>query len=115
MARYIAKNIVASKLADRCEVQIAYAIGVVQPVSIVVNHFGTGRVSHEALENAVRHTFDLSPQGIIRELRLRRPIYKKTAAYGHFGRSGGDFTWEETNKVKELKKNLRLYGKKPIR
>jgi S-adenosylmethionine synthetase len=102
MARCVAKNIVAAKLADRCEVQLAYAIGVAEPVSVMVNHFGTGRVSNESLVKAVRATFDLTPRGIIRELRLRRPIYRRTAAYGHFGRNEGDFTWEETSKAKEL-------------
>jgi S-adenosylmethionine synthetase len=107
MARCVAKNIVAAKLSDRCEVQIAYAIGVAEPISVMVNHFGTGRVANESLVKAVRETFDLTPRGIIRELRLRRPIYRKTAAYGHFGRNEGDFTWEETSKAKELQRRAK--------
>lgn len=106
-ARHVAKNIVAAKLAERCEVQIAYAIGVAEPISVMINHFGTGKVSNASLVRAVRGTFDLTPNGIIRELRLRRPIYAKTAVYGHFGRSEKDFTWEETNKTKELLRNAK--------
>ena len=107
MARYVAKNIVAAKLAERCEVQLAYAIGIAEPVSVMVNTFGTGKVPSETLMKAVRSIFDLTPRGIIRELRLRRPIYRKTAAYGHFGRNGDGFSWEQTNKVKELLKYAR--------
>lgn len=103
-ARYVAKNIVASGLADQCEVQLAYAIGVAKPVSISINTFGTGKVSEEKLVEAVKQTFDLRPAGIIKMLDLRRPIYKKTAAYGHFGRTDESFTWERTDKVKELLK-----------
>jgi S-adenosylmethionine synthetase len=105
-ARYVAKNIVAAGLADSCEVQLAYAIGVAQPVSISVNTFGTGKVSEEQLVEAIRKTFDLRPAGIIKMLDLRRPIYKKTAAYGHFGRTDIEFPWERTDKVEELKQNL---------
>jgi len=94
MARYIAKNIVAAGLADRCEVQLAYAIGVAEPVSVLVETFGTGKVSSEKIEQAVRANFQLTPKGIIESLKLRRPIYRKTAAYGHFGRKDPDFTWE---------------------
>lgn len=108
MARYVAKNIVAAKLAERVELQLAYAIGVAEPVSVMVNHYGTGSVPNETLVNAIRRTFDLTPRGIIRDLRLRRPIYRKTAAYGHFGRSLNDFTWEDTDKAAELKKRLKL-------
>ena len=106
MARHIAKNIVASGLAEKCEIQLAYAIGVVQPVSVMVNTFNTGRVSSEKLTKLVVKNFDLSPQGIIRQLNLRRPIYAKTAAYGHFGRNEKGFTWERLDKVATLKKGL---------
>jgi S-adenosylmethionine synthetase len=103
MCRYIAKNIVASGLADRCEVQLAYAIGVAAPVSVLVDTFGTGKVSEDRLEELVRANFELTPKGIIESLRLRRPIYKKTAAYGHFGRKDPDFTWEATDKAAGLR------------
>ncbi|HKV92190.1 MAG TPA: methionine adenosyltransferase [Candidatus Angelobacter sp.] len=103
MCRYIAKNIVASGLADRCEVQLAYAIGVAEPVSVLVDTFDTGKVSEEKLEQLVRENFQLTPRGIIDSLKLRRPIYKKTAAYGHFGRKDPDFTWEATDKAAELR------------
>ena len=103
MARYIAKNIVAAGLAKRCEVQLAYAIGVAQPVSIRIETFGTGVVSESRLVQAVRQLFDLTPDGIIRTLALRRPIYKQTAAYGHFGRQDVVVPWEQVNKVDELK------------
>lgn len=102
-ARYVAKNIVAAGLADSCEVQLAYAIGVAQPVSISINTFGTGLVSEKKLVEAVRELFDLRPAGIIRMLDLRRPIFKNTAAYGHFGRTDITFPWEKTDKVEELK------------
>src|SRR5699024_7089216 len=105
-ARYIAKNIVAAQLATKVEVQLAYAIGVAQPVSISIDTFGTGRVSEEALTKAVRATFDLRPAGIIEMLDLRRPIYKKTAAYGHFGRTDIDLSWEKTDKVEALNNYL---------
>ncbi|WP_131990651.1 methionine adenosyltransferase [Acidipila rosea] len=102
MARYIAKNIVAAGLAERCEVQLAYAIGVAEPVSVLVETFGTGKVSHEKLVEAIRANFQLTPKGIIESLNLRRPIYSKTAAYGHFGRDDKDFTWEATDKAAAL-------------
>lgn len=102
-ARYVAKNIVAAGLADKCEVQVAYAIGVAQPVSISVDTFGTGRVSEEVLVKLIRKHFDLRPAGIIKELDLRRPIYKQTAAYGHFGRSDLNLPWERTDKADLLK------------
>ncbi|HCM53522.1 MAG TPA: methionine adenosyltransferase [Candidatus Magasanikbacteria bacterium] len=104
MARYVAKNIVAAGLADRCEVQLSYAIGYPEPVSVLVDSFGTGTVSNETLEVAVREVFDLTPAGIIRELDLKRPIYRATAAYGHFGRD--EFPWEQVNKVEALKAKL---------
>jgi S-adenosylmethionine synthetase len=103
MARYIAKNIVASGLADRVEVQLAYAIGVADPVSIRVDTFGTGKVAESRLIELVRENFKLTPKGIIESLNLRRPVFKKTAAYGHFGRSGDTFTWEATDKAEALK------------
>jgi len=103
MARYVAKNIVAAGLADRCEVQLAYAIGVAEPVSVLVDTFGTGTVDEDKLEALVRANFALTPKGIIESLKLRRPIYKATAAYGHFGREGKDFTWEATDKAAALK------------
>lgn len=103
-ARYIAKNIVAAHLAKRCEIQLAYAIGVAEPVSLLVNTFGTGKISEEKLKKLILKHFDLTPAGIIRDLKLRRPIYKKTACYGHFGREGEGFSWEEIDKVKALKK-----------
>lgn len=101
-ARYVAKNIVASGLADTCEVQLAYAIGVAQPVSIAVDTFGTGKVSENLLVAATRELFDLRPAGIIRMLDLRRPIYKQTAAYGHFGRADVELPWEKTDKAEEI-------------
>ncbi len=103
MARYVAKNIVAAGLADRCEVQLAYAIGVAEPVSIRVDTFGTGTISEPSLIELVRENFQLTPKGIIESLNLRRPVFKKTAAYGHFGRSGDTFTWEHTDKAEALK------------
>ena len=103
MARYIAKNIVASGLADRCEVQLAYAIGVAEPVSIRVDTFGTGKIGEPRLVELVRENFKLTPKGIIDSLNLRRPVFKKTAAYGHFGRTGDTFTWEATDKAAALK------------
>ena len=103
MARYVAKNIVAAGLAQRCEVQLAYAIGVAEPVSVMVNTFGTGQVSEERLVDLVRATFSLTPKGMIETLKLRRPIYRKTSYYGHFGRSEDTFTWEATDKAKALK------------
>lgn len=103
ISRYIAKNIVASGMADRVEVQLAYAIGVPEPVSILIDTFGTGRVKEDKIVKLVRSNFDLTPKGIIDHLRLRRPIYKKTAAYGHFGKNDPDFTWEQTDKAETLK------------
>lgn len=107
-ARYIAKNIVAAGIASQVEVQIAYAIGVAQPVSIAVDTFGTSKVSNQALVAAIRKIFDLRPAGIIEMLDLRRPIYKQTAAYGHFGRTDVELPWEKTDKVAELKAELNL-------
>jgi S-adenosylmethionine synthetase len=104
MARYVAKNIVAARLADVCEVQLAYAIGVAEPVSVLVDTEGTGRVSHDKLEKLVREYFDLTPSGIIEHLKLKRPIYRETAAHGHFGRSGPGFTWEKTDMAAKLAK-----------
>ena len=101
-ARWVAKNLVASGLCDRCEVQVAYAIGVAEPVSVMVDSFGTSKVSDDKLTSLVRKHFDLTPRGIIESLKLRRPIYRKTAAYGHFGRA--DFAWEQTDKAKALAK-----------
>jgi S-adenosylmethionine synthetase len=103
MARYVAKNIVAAGLASRVEVQLAYAIGVAEPVSVMVNTFGTGTLSEERLVEMVRSTFILTPKGMIETLKLRRPIYRKTAAFGHFGRTEETFTWEATDKAKALK------------
>ena len=105
-ARYVAKNIVAAGLADKCEIQLSYAIGVAHPTSIMVDTFGTGKLSDERLVEIVRENFDLRPAGIINMLDLRRPIYKKTAAYGHFGRTDVDLPWEKTDKVDALKKYL---------
>jgi S-adenosylmethionine synthetase len=102
MARYIAKNVVAAGLADRAEVQLAYAIGVADPVSVRVDTFGTGKVSESKLTELIRKNFSLTPKGIIESLNLRRPIYQKTAAYGHFGRNDPDFTWEATDKAATL-------------
>ena len=101
-ARYVAKNIVAAGLASRCEVQLAYAIGVAQPVSIMIDTFGTGKIEEERISAIVRKLFDLRPAAIIRDLNLRRPIFQKTAAYGHFGRMDEDFTWERTDKVEAI-------------
>ncbi|MGI6607057.1 MAG: methionine adenosyltransferase [Peptococcia bacterium] len=102
-ARHVAKNIVAAGLAEKCEIQLAYAIGVAKPVSIMVDTFGTGKVDEEKIVDAIRQLFDLRPAGIIQELNLRRPIYKQTAAYGHFGRLDLDLPWEKLDKVEELK------------
>ncbi|HVQ39089.1 MAG TPA: methionine adenosyltransferase [Pyrinomonadaceae bacterium] len=103
MARYVAKNIVAAGLADRCLVQLAYAIGVAEPVSVMVDTKGTGRISENALANLVRSNFDLTPRGIMEELNLRRPVYQQTAAYGHFGREEDGFTWEKSDKAESLR------------
>jgi S-adenosylmethionine synthetase len=101
--RYVAKNIVAAGLADRCEIQVSYAIGVAEPTSISVETFGTGKISNEAIEVLVREHFDLRPKGLIAMLDLKRPIYQKTASYGHFGRTEDDITWEKTDRVHLLK------------
>jgi len=103
MCRYIAKNLVAAKFADRCEVQLAYAIGVAEPVSLYVNTFGTNKIPENQIEDLVRKNFDMKPSGIISQLDLKRPIYKKTAAYGHFGRNEPEFSWEKTDKAETLK------------
>ncbi len=105
-ARYVAKNIVAAGLADKCEVQLSYAIGVAQPTSINIDTFGTGKLSEEKLVEIIRSNFDLRPAGIIKMLDLRRPIYKKTAAYGHFGRTDLDLSWEKLDKIELLKQYL---------
>ena len=104
--RYVAKNIVAARLAERCEIQVSYAIGVSEPTSISINTFGTGRLSDDEIVSLVREHFDLRPRGLIEMLDLCRPIYQQTAAYGHFGRTGADFTWEKTDKATELAKAL---------
>lgn len=106
MARYVAKNIVAASLASRCEVQLAYAIGVAEPVSVMIDAFGTAVVPEEKISEAVREIFDLTPEGIISHLGLRKPIYRKTASYGHFGRNEETFSWEKTDRTAELKKAL---------
>jgi S-adenosylmethionine synthetase len=103
MARYVAKNIVAAGLADRCEVQLAYAIGIAEPVSVLVDTKGTAKLDENRLSDLVRETFKLTPAGIIESLDLRRPIFKKTAAFGHFGRSEPEFTWERTDKAEALR------------
>ena len=103
MARHVAKNIVAAGLAERAQIQVAYAIGVAEPVSIMVETFGTGKVPNAVIERLVRRHFDFTPAGIIKYLDLRRPIYRKTAAYGHFGRPDADFSWERIDRVKDLK------------
>jgi S-adenosylmethionine synthetase len=110
MARYIAKNIVAAGLADRCEVQLAYAIGVAQPVSVLIETFGTAKIDEARISELVRKNFELTPKGIIDSLNLRRPIYRKTAAYGHFGRNDQDFTWEATDKAAALREQSTLKG-----
>jgi len=102
MARYVAKNIVASGLARRCEVQLAYAIGVAEPVSVMVNTVGTGAIEESRLVELVREHFPLTPKGMIDHLRLRRPIYRATAAFGHFGRTEESFSWEATDKAEAL-------------
>jgi S-adenosylmethionine synthetase len=108
MARYVAKNIVASGLASRCEVQLAYAIGVAEPVSIMVDTFGTGKVDQAHLVELVRQNFKLTPKGMIETLKLRRPVYRKTSYYGHFGRAEETFTWEATDKAEALKEGAKL-------
>ena len=106
--RWVAKNVVAAGAADRCEVQVAYAIGVAHPMSVMVETFGTEKVSPAAIEAAVNEVFDLRPGAILRDLDLKRPVYKQTAAYGHFGRTGDGFTWENTDRVDDLKSALGL-------
>jgi S-adenosylmethionine synthetase len=108
MARHIAKNLVASCAMDKCEVQLAYAIGVPDPVSILVDDFGAGRVDLEKARKAVREVFPLKPKEMIDYLQLRRPIFQKTAAYGHFGRNDPDFAWEKTNRIDDVKTALGL-------
>jgi len=108
MARYLAKNIVAAGIADRVEIQLAYAIGVAEPVSLMVDSFGTGKISDEKIESILRKTFKLTPRAIIETLDLRRPIYRKTAAYGHFGRSEPEFFWEKTDRAAELRAAAKL-------
>jgi S-adenosylmethionine synthetase len=107
-ARYVAKNCVAAGLADRMEIQLAYAIGVAHPVSLRVETFGTAHIPEEKIEELIKKNFDLRPAAIIRDLQLRRPIYKKTAAYGHFGRNDPDFTWERTDKAEILRQQAGL-------
>ncbi|MBE3033210.1 MAG: methionine adenosyltransferase domain-containing protein, partial [Actinobacteria bacterium] len=109
-ARYVAKNVVAAGLAERCELQVAYAIGVAHPVSLMVDCQGTEKVSLETIEQLIKEHFDLRPAAILRDLDLRRPIYQKTAAYGHFGRNDHDFTWERTDKAAALRAAAGLKG-----
>src|SRR3989338_1569171 len=108
MARYVAKNIVAAGIAKRCEVQLSYAIGVAQPTNVNVQCFGTNKIPEEKIQEIVKKTFDLRPKAIIQNLDLKRPIYSKTAAYGHFGRNDPDFTWEITDKAKIIRKEAGL-------
>jgi S-adenosylmethionine synthetase len=108
MARYIAKNLVAAGLASRCEVQLAYAIGVAEPVSVLVNTFGTGVIDEERMVELIRAHFPLTPKGMIEHLKLRRPVYRATAAFGHFGRTGESFTWEAIDKSAALREDARL-------
>jgi len=107
-ARYIAKNIVASGIADKCEIQLAYAIGVAEPVSINIDCFGTNKIPVDKIENLIREFFPTKPADIIETLDLRRPIYKKTAAYGHFGREDPDFTWEKTDRADLIRREAGL-------
>ena len=108
MCRYVAKNLVAAGLADRCEVQTSYAIGVCQPLSIMINTFGTNKIPEVEIEKILNSHFDMKPASIISHLNLKRPIYKKTAGYGHFGRNEPEFTWEKTDKAEELRKTAGL-------
>jgi S-adenosylmethionine synthetase len=105
MVRYIAKNVVAAGLADRCEIEVAYAIGVPEPISVFVETFGTAKVDEEAIEHAILQVFDLTPKGIIETLELKNPIYRATSVYGHFGRDS--FSWEKTDRVEDLLKAIR--------
>jgi S-adenosylmethionine synthetase len=107
MSRYIAKNIVAAEIAKQCEVQLSYCIGVAEPVSVNVNIFGSSKIEEEKISKVIREIFPLTPREIIKELNLLRPIYKKTAAYGHFGREQEGFRWEDTDKVDKLKSKLK--------
>jgi S-adenosylmethionine synthetase len=107
-ARWVAKHVVASGAARRCEVQVAYAIGMAQPISILVDTFGTNVVDESVIERAVHETFDLRPAAILRDLDLKRPIFRQTAAYGHFGRTGSGFTWEQTSRLAEFTKKVGL-------
>mgnify|MGYP003018462064 FL=1 len=107
-ARYVAKNVVAAGLADKCEIQLAYAIGVAQPVSVLVDTFGTGKIDDDKIAELIKKNFSLSPSGIIKTLDLLRPIYKQTAAYGHFGRTDVDLPWEHTDKAETLRKQAGL-------
>jgi S-adenosylmethionine synthetase len=106
MARYVAKNVVAAGLADKCEVALAYAIGVAHPLSVNVETFGTGKISDEEIVKLIKENFDLRPAAIIRDLDLKRPIYRQIAAYGHFGRTDLDLSWEKTDKAEVLRKAL---------
>lgn len=108
IARYVAKNVVAAGIADRVEVQLAYAIGVPEPVSILVDTYGSGKIAEDKIVKIIRNSFDLTPKGIIEKLDLRRPIFRKTAAYGHFGKNDPDFTWEKTDKAEGLQKEAKL-------
>ena len=108
MCRYVAKNIVAAGLSDKCEVQVAYAIGVAKPVSLMVNTFGTNKISEDKIETLVNKHFDMRPAEIVKQLDLKKPIYQKTAAYGHFGRNEPEFTWEKTDKADLLKSDANL-------
>jgi S-adenosylmethionine synthetase len=108
--RYVAKNIVAAGLAERCEIQVSYAIGVAEPTSIAVETFGTGKIADQRIEELVRKHFDLRPKGLIQMLNLLRPIYRQTAAYGHFGREEADFTWEHTDKAEALREDAGIAG-----
>jgi S-adenosylmethionine synthetase len=110
-ARYVAKNIVAAGIADRCEIQVSYAIGIAQPTSISVNTFGTGKISQDAISTLIREHFDLRPRGIIDMLDLLKPVYRQTAAYGHFGRKDLNLSWERTDKADELREAAKLKGK----
>jgi S-adenosylmethionine synthetase len=109
LARYIAKNIVAASVADKCEVQLSYAIGYPEPTSVLVNTFGTGKFEDEKIEQVIKEVFDLTPLGIIKQLNLKKPIYRKTAAYGHFGRNEPEFSWERVDKVDILKEKFEVY------
>lgn len=108
MARYIAKNLVAAGILEKCEIQLAYVIGRSEPISLMINGFGTAKIPESKIKKVIRDNFDLSPRGIIKKLDLLRPIYKKTACYGHFGRSEKEFTWEKTDSAPALRKQAGL-------